>query len=107
MSDLMQLLDMAKDADASQCRQAIGLFTARLRELGATSPSPWHQPTPHVPQGLEPCSECGIISANHALDGHHEHVNPQTRAAGLELQAGLEEAVRRETARLDGGNDEL
>lgn len=110
---------IATHMDAHDARQARDIFDARLRELsnafdkaclevyeGITKDTPSSarregaelQP----PTGLEPCSECGIISANHALDGHHVHVNPQTRAAGLELQAGLEEAVRRERAQLVG-----
>ncbi len=136
MSDLMQLLDMAKDADASQCRQAIGLFTARLRELEeifdkaclevyegitkdtATSPSPWHQPTAHLPDRYSKCAVCGIMRDIHdrvpgtttthifrseAAELHQGHGHslacvPSCRlqeGEGAELQAGLEEAVRR------------
>ncbi len=86
MTDLQRLLNMAVRWDAAQCLKAREIIDGRLREL-------------------ETCDIC------HGEVGHRincpegiafsKYAPPIERREGLELQAGLEEAVRRETARLD------
>ena len=71
---LMRILDLAKDMDAHDARQARDIFDARLRELE--------------------CSGCLSI---HVID--LDALRRQRE--GAELQAGLEEAVVRERERLD------
>ncbi len=87
MSNLLRILDLAKDMDAHDARQARDIIDARLREL-----EPTH----------------GLISK----DEYWKRASPgegaelQARPFALirkpsEMQAGLEEAVRRQTERVD------
>lgn len=95
MTDLQRILDMAVRMDAHEARKARDIFDGRLRELEEPCLThgkdcredwhPWRQATAHLPYGL-------------VVDG-----SPRQR--GLELQAGLEEAVRRETARLEASDE--
>ena len=92
---MMELLDLVVRMDKAQALKARDMIDARLRELDERAEFEINlfdameragAERVDVSQGLEPCMECGIISANHALDGHHEHMDPRTKREGLELE---------------------
>ncbi len=95
MTDLQRLLNMAVRWDAAQCLKAREIIDGRLREIVADDLAQLG-----LPRELEICKRCGIIRANHETVPW-TFANHEFMSEGLELQAGLEEAVRRETARLD------
>jgi hypothetical protein len=86
---LVDLLAIVVTLDANQTAQLRAMCDQRLRDLDAVPRSPFHQPTTSLPR----CTKCGIMRADHLeglIAGH------QFADEGAELQAGLEEAVKRQ-----------
>ena len=110
MNDLERILNMAVRMNAHDARKVRDIFDGRLRELDATQASPWHQPTAHTARLEEGCDIC------HGEVGHRINC-PEgiafssdapsiKRREGLELQAGLEAAVRWQRSQVGHGSDE-
>lgn len=70
---LLGVLEQAKDASADECRQAIQLYQARLRELEPTPYYPWVKdafvlPRPDGEAEYDECQTCGLMRGGHSHD---------------------------------------
>lgn len=93
--ELTDLLVVVVSLDVRQARKVRDMANARLRDLGATTPSPWHQPT--APLSQPACERCGE-------EGHS--VREHEIVEGAELQRGLEAAVEFQRSQVGHGPDE-
>lgn len=96
MKDL-ELLRLVATLDVRMARLVRDMANQRLRDPGATTPSPWHQPTAHLPapSRYDKCKSCGVLRDIHGLVTDHDFVSE-----GVELQRGLEAAVEFERSQV-------
>lgn len=101
----LELLRLIATLDVQGARLVRDMANQRLRDLGATMSSPWHQPTAHLPTDQDECKFCGSQRQDHRLVGDmpfHAFIFKNT-----ELQAGLEAGVEFERSQVGHGAGEI